>query len=176
MKRGTSRDEGYTYIVVLILLAVVSLASALAIEVAATSARRADEAELLAIGKEFERAFASYYRQNGGGARYPRTLEELTRDPRAPGVKRHLRRVYVDPLTGKDWGLVPAPGGGIMGVFSTSPERPFMEDPGPRALMPAGLAASAPGFGNSYADWRFGYDPTAMVLLPATRPFTSPGR
>ncbi len=102
------------------------LASALTFEIAHTSARRTAETELLAIGKEFERAFASYCRQGAaGGPRFPGSLDDLTRDPRVLGIRRHLRRVYVDPLTRGAWGTVSAPGGGIMAVYSTSEDQPF---------------------------------------------------
>ncbi|MBW8829980.1 MAG: type II secretion system protein [Burkholderiales bacterium] len=152
--------RGYTYIVVLVMLAVISMAAALTLELAETNARRAAETELFAVGKEFERAFASYYRQSPvGSRRFPDRLEDLTRDPRAPGMRRHLRRVYVDPLTGSAWGAVPAPGGGIMAVYSTAPGAPYREGANVRA---APLAASTPDATatHSYADWRFGYDPS----------------
>lgn len=172
MKHRSARaQDGFTYVVVLVLLAVVALASALTFEVAHTSARRAAEAELLAIGKEFERAFASYYQQGaaGGGPRFPSSLDELTRDPRVPGIRRHLRRVYVDPLTGGAWGTVPAPGGGIMAVYSTSEDQPFREDIGPLLALPLASIASDAGKTNRYADWRFGYDPMAAVGRPVTQ-------
>ena len=152
--------HGYTYIAVLLLLAVMSMAAALTLELADTSARRAGEAELVSLGKEFERAFASYYRQSPGGARrFPDRLEDLTLDPRLPGVRRHLRRVYVDPLTGQPWGLVPAPGGGIMAVYSKAEGTPFRESLGVLAMAPAASAPDA-GAPRTYAEWRFGYDPT----------------
>jgi type II secretory pathway pseudopilin PulG len=162
------RDGGYTYVAVMVLLAVLSLASALTLEVAQTSARRSGEAELIAIGKEFERAFASYHRQSPMGARrYPEKLEDLVRDPRLPGVKRHLRKVYVDPMTGAPWGTVAAPGGGIMAVYSTAPGQPYREDLA-LAMTPAPvLAASAPDAAGtqptSYAEWRFGFDPQGQA-------------
>lgn len=160
-------QRGYTYLVVLILLGIIALGSALTLEVADTSARREAEAELLAIGKEFERAFASYYRQNAGGpSRYPARLEDLTRDPRVPGIRRHLRRLYVDPITGKPWGTVPAPGGGIMAVYSTATEQPLREDIGPLALAPLNAASGVPGRAGSYADWRFGYAPAPLGTTP----------
>jgi type II secretory pathway pseudopilin PulG len=158
------RDDGYTYVAVMVLLAVLSLASALTLEVAQTNARRSGEAELIAIGKEFERAFASYYRQSPMGARrHPEKLEDLVRDPRLPGVKRHLRKVYVDPMTGEPWGTIAAPGGGIMAVYSMAPGQPYREDL-VLAMTPApALAASAPDAADtrptSYAEWRFGFDP-----------------
>jgi hypothetical protein len=152
-------------------LAVVALASALTFEIAHTSARRAAETELLAIGKEFERAFASYYRQGAtGGPRFPGSLDDLTRDPRVPGIRRHLRRVYVDPLTGGAWGTVPAPGGGIMAVYSTSEDQPFHENIGPLVAPPLASIAPDAGKTNRYRDWRFGYDPTAARPVAQARP------
>ena len=154
--RRTSR--GYTYVAVLVLLAVLSMAGALTLQVADMNARRAGESELLSIGKEFERAFASYYRQSPAGARrFPDRLEDLTRDPRVPGLRRHLRHVYIDPLTGAQWGTIPAPGGGIMAVYSTAMDVPLREDPGLLAMPPPASAPDANG--RRYADWRFGYDP-----------------
>lgn len=167
-RHAVKLERGYTYIVVLVLLAVLSLAAALTLEVAETTGRRSAEAELISVGKEFERAFASYYRQSPPGTRrFPQRLEDLVRDPRLPGVKRHLRRVYVDPLTGQDWQTVPAPGGGIMAVYSSATGKPYREDIGPLLAVPvvAAAASAAPAAADSasqpasYADWRFGYDP-----------------
>lgn len=177
MKLQSARaQDGFTYVVILVLLAVVALASALTFEIAHTSARRTAETELLAIGKEFERAFSSYYQQGGaGGPRFPGSLDDLTRDPRVPGIRRHLRRVYVDPLTGGAWGVVPAPGGGIMAVYSTSQDQPFLENIGPLlARSPASIASNA-FTARSYSDWRFGYDPSATALRAVNgKPFVKP--
>jgi type II secretory pathway pseudopilin PulG len=179
MKRRTAPQRGYTYLVVLVMLAVLSLASALTLQVAETNGRRSAEAELIAVGKEFERAFASYYRQSPGGTRrFPERLEDLVRDPRLPGVKRHLRRVYVDPLTGGEWQTMPAPGGGIMAVYSSAADKPYREEIGPLLAEPPVMGASAvkvaasqPG---SYADWRFGYDPRADLALRGSFILPSP--
>lgn len=166
-------SRGFTYVGILVLLAVLSLGSALTLEVAQTNAQRSAEAELLAIGKEFERAFASYYRQSPANSRrYPERLEDLTRDPRSVGLRRHLRRVYVDPLTGGDWGLIPAPGGGIMAVYSKSTEKPYRDLTGSLAVPAASspLAEAEPPA--TYANWRFGYDPandfrnTGAIIRP----------
>lgn len=163
------REGGYTYIVVLVLLAVLSLASALTLEVAETNARRTGEAELVAVGKEFERAFASYYRQSPGGSRrYPDRLEDLVRDPRLPGIRRHLRKLYPDPMGGQDaWGMVPAPGGGIMAVYSKAAGQPYRENLILAVSPSLPAAASAPDTPASqamtYAEWRFGYDPSTEL-------------
>ncbi len=168
MSRWRVLRGGYTYVGVLVLLAVISLAAGLTLETADAGARRSAEADLLAIGKEFERAFASYYRQSPpGGLRFPQRLEDLTRDPRLAATRRHLRRVYMDPMSGGAWGTVEAPGGGIMAVYSTAPGQPYRSAV---ALALAPAAASAPA--SSYAEWRFGYDPAseATSRVPIIRP------
>lgn len=204
MKTRHRRARGFTYIGVLILLAVLATGAALTLEFAQTRAARDAEAELLGVGQEFERAFASYYRQTPTGQRpFPDKLEDLARDPRYPGTRRHLRRVYPDPLTGKAWALVPAPGGGIMGVYSTATDKPFRQDIGQRALppvtgasallvqgalmnaatplpMPPASGTTTVFVGDSYAEWRFGYDPRAdlqrrnNIILPTRAPLPAP--
>lgn len=176
--------RGFTYLGVLVMLAVLSMGAALTLEVAETNAQRSAEADLISIGKQYERAFASYYRQSPVNARrYPDKLEDLTRDPRLPGLRRHLRRVYVDPLTGGEWGVVPAPGGGIMAIYSTAQSIPFRESIGPLAMSPPASSASDAASGTAtasaaYAQWRFGYDPNndlnnrATIIRPT--PWTPP--
>lgn len=147
---GAAREAGFTYFTVLFLVALLGLGAASAGSVWHTERRREKEAELLAVGHEFRAAIARYVRATPSGRpAYPRRLEDLVRDPRVPGVARHLRRVYRDPVTGRaDWGLVPAPDGGIMGVHSLSAEQP-VKRAGFRAID-AGFAEAA-----SYADWVF---------------------
>ncbi|MFY9316308.1 MAG: type II secretion system protein, partial [Burkholderiales bacterium] len=73
--------------------------------------------------------------------------EDLLEDKRYLTVQRYLRRVYADPITGKaDWGLVPAPGGGIMGIHSTATSKPIR-------------SVSA----DSYRAWRFVYEAPQSV-------------
>jgi hypothetical protein len=44
-----------------------------------------------------------------------------------PNIKRHLRKIYLDPMTGKaDWGLVKIQGR-ITGIYSTSTLVPFKQ-------------------------------------------------
>jgi type II secretory pathway pseudopilin PulG len=156
--------QGYTYIVLMVLLAILAVAASLTIEVAETTARRSAEAELLAIGREFDAAFASYARQSPPGtSRYPRTLADLVRDPRTAGMRRHLRRIYPDPITGTtDWRTIASPDGGIMAVSSNADGRPLREVATPYAEA---NGASAPAF--TYGEWLFGAVPE---LGPNTRP------
>ncbi len=62
-----------------------------------------------------------------GQVRVPRSLQDLLKDPRYPNPRRHLRKRYADPITGKDeWGTVPSlDGTGIIGVYSLSNAKPI---------------------------------------------------
>lgn len=76
-------------------------------------------------------------------------------------LKRHLRKVYMDPMTGKsNWGLV-VQGDRILGVHSQSLDQP---------LKSANFDAADASFaaGNSYADWLFVYAPLDGQSAPAT--------
>jgi type II secretory pathway pseudopilin PulG len=124
--RGTAaapvKAGGFTYIGLLIFVAVLGAAATASLGAGTSLLRRGSEAELLAIGLEFRAALKSYAEATPfGQPDAPKELAELLRDPRHPGVRRHLRRLYVDPLTGKaEWGLVRDPGGRILGIHSLS--------------------------------------------------------
>lgn len=156
--RKTLGCAGFTYVGVMIFVAILGVVSAAALSAGSSLDRRAKEEELLFIGREFAQAFRSYFEATPAGQRnYPAKLEELLRDPRYPGVRRHLRRIYVDPMTGRaEWGLVPAPGG-IVGVHSLSERAPLK------------VAEFEPAFApltgrTSYIEWKFGFAPPGLVL------------
>jgi type II secretory pathway pseudopilin PulG len=147
---GRSRAcEGFTYVWLLVAIAIMAAGLAAIGEVAATAAKREKEAELLFVGDQFARAIAEYAANSRGAAQYPQSLDELLADKRYPNVRRYLRRVYADPLTGRaDWGLIRGPGGGIVGVHSQSLERPLKT-----ANFPAGYASFTGAA--TYTAWRF---------------------
>ena len=120
-------QHGFSYIGLLILLAIVGTLSAATLSAGSAMQRRSAEDELLFIGEQFQSALNSYANASPPGApRYPAQLSDLLRDPRHPGLRRHLRKLYVDPMTGSaDWGTVAAPEGGILGVYSRSEEQPI---------------------------------------------------
>ncbi|WP_353393397.1 hypothetical protein [Hydrogenophaga sp. 5NK40-0174] len=105
---------------------------------------------LLHVGGAYREALASYYVSTPGTTkRWPKSLDELLNDRRQVGVKRHIRRLYVDPITGAlDWTLLRAQDGGIWGVQSTSQERPIRS--GGYELERLRLDAAA-----AYAGWMF---------------------
>lgn len=119
---------GFSYISLLILLALMSITTAAAIHLGVVLQRRSAEFELLEIGREYRNAFLSYAVATPVGAsRYPRSLEDLLLDPRHTEKKRHLRKIYIDPINNDNlWGVMKSPdGAGIIGVHSLSTEQPI---------------------------------------------------
>lgn len=126
--RQRTRSGGFTYIGLLIMVAIISLVSTAALQVGAVQERRSAEEALLQIGAEYSQALASYaIASPPGQKRSPSTLQDLVRDRRFPTPRRHLRKIYADPITGKEeWGLVMAPdGSGIIGIYSLSDAQPI---------------------------------------------------
>jgi type II secretory pathway pseudopilin PulG len=164
------RSQGFTYLTVLFMIAILMGGLALVGEVWETSTKREKETELLFIGHQYRRAIGLYY-DSGTPKRYPATLEDLIKDSRKGSTQRYLRKLYPDPITGKDWALVQAPGGGILGVHSVSEEAP---------LKIAGFKLRDAGFEGKqkYSDWQFVYTPPAQAApaKPAAKPGAQPAQ
>ena len=154
-------EEGFTYLGILIAMALFGVALAATGEVWRTAAQREREQELLFVGNQYRQAFTNYYAGTPAGKpRFPRTLEDLVEDSRFPAMRRHLRRVYADPMTGKpDWVLLDAPGGGIAGVQSRSEAKP---------LKTGNFAPPDAKFDGAehYSDWKFAFVPRDVPLPP----------
>jgi type II secretory pathway pseudopilin PulG len=123
--KSQTRAAGFTYIGLLLAIAAMGIALSAASEIWHVAQKRDREAQLLFAGNEYRRALERFYFSTPGGTeRYPRQLEDLLKDPRYPAVRRHLRRLYPDPVTGStEWGLVKA-GDLIVGVYSPSEQEP----------------------------------------------------
>lgn len=123
-----ARSGGFTYIGLVVLLAILGLVAAAGMKTGSLMQRAAAEEELLEIGAAFSEALRSYAAATPKGQpQQPPNLEALLKDPRFPGVRRHLRRIFVDPVTGKaEWGVM-ANGdkAGVTGVYSLSAARPL---------------------------------------------------
>lgn len=168
VQRTRSAQGGFAYLWVLLLVAFMGLGLTVAVEVDATVARRSQEQELLSAGHQFRNAIARYYEsQSAGGQReYPATLDDLLRDNRAPGIRRHLRKVFVDPMTGKaEWGLMRV-GGRIVGVYSLSGAPPIKQD----HFEAQDMVFRGKG---KYSDWVFTYPPDLLLRDAAGQAATS---
>lgn len=117
------RSAGFTYIGLLLVVAVMGIALTAVTEVWQTAQKRDKEEELLFVGDQIRHAIGAYV---AIAATYPRSLEDLLKDPGFPGVRRYLRKIYRDPMTGRaEWGLVKSAGDTIIGVYSLSDGEPF---------------------------------------------------
>ena len=157
------QQHGYTYLTLLFAVAFMGAGLATASSLWHTAQMREKERELLYVGDQYRKAIQAYYLQ---GKQYPRELTQLLRDQRVPGVRRYLRKLYRDPITSKsEWGLVKAPDGGIIGVYSLSEETPFKQ---------AEFSKDYAGFTGKTkdSDWKFAYLATGTT---AASPQGTPG-
>ena len=123
---GRQDEQGFTYIGVLVLVALMGIALSAAGQMWHTLQQREKEQEQLFIGHQFRLALDRYAKLTPGQAkRYPLALEDLLQDPRRTEIQRYLRKIYLDPMTGNaEWGLITGPDGGIYGVHSLSDDEP----------------------------------------------------
>jgi type II secretory pathway pseudopilin PulG len=144
-------ERGFTYLGLLVLVALIGLALATAGEVASTAAQREREAQLLWVGHEYRAAIGRYWSRK---RTYPLALEDLLGPATDDPVQVHyIRQLYPDPMTNAvDWALLPAPNGGILGVASSSSRAPLKT--GNFDLADQGFADA-----KTYADWQFTFQP-----------------
>jgi len=162
-------QRGISLLVVLVMMVVVGLAAGVAGSTWQTIVQRARETELLWRGDQYRKAIQSYYGQGSGQVRqYPAKLEDLLKDPRSLATKRHLRRLYPDPMTGGDWALIKDAGGRVIGVHSTSTKKPFQQDGFPEEYENFAGA-------NSYAAWEFVWKPVSTQQRAKTGATPAPG-
>jgi type II secretory pathway pseudopilin PulG len=164
------RQLGFTYLTVMFIIAILLGGLAIVGETWETSARREKEAELLFIGNQYRRAIGLFYAATPGPVkRYPREIQDLIKDPRQPSTQRHLRKLYPDPMTGKEWVVIKGADGGIQGVHSPSEDAP---------LKVAGFRVRDASFegAQKYSEWKFIHTPPPAATPPGAKPgATTPG-
>lgn len=149
---SNARERGFTYLGLLVIVAVLGVVLAGAGQVWHVAMKRDKEQELLFVGSQFREAIKRYYENSPAlSRRYPSTLEELLSDPRYPSTQRYLRKIYADPVSGNvSWGVVKGPSGEILGVYSLSEDEPIKK---------SNFSSSDKGFEGrmKYTDWKFMY-------------------
>jgi type II secretory pathway pseudopilin PulG len=149
-----SPPRGFGYVLLLVLIAVLGIAAAGSVALGTSITRRHAEEALLVAGEDWRAALVSY---RAAGRAGPEQLTDLLRDPRSPGLRRHLRRIPADPLTGQaEWGQVRDAANRIVAVYSLAPGRPIKRE---------GFGVTQAGFdhADSYAQWLFG---VALATAP----------
>ena len=168
MPTGKSAQSGFTYLFVLMLIALIGMGLAAAGTLWHAGAQREREADLLFIGDQYRRAIRGYYELDPAQPRLPQSVDDLLEDHRRPNIVRHLRRAYRDPLAGGEFALIRDPvSRGIVGVYSLAPGRPFKI---------AGFSSKDEAFNGAkgYAGWRFVFIPSpgaAAAPVAAKRPY-----
>ena len=153
-------NSGFTYIGLLILIAIMGVMLATIGTFWHTTQQRFREKQLLFIGNQFSQAITAYHQNTPGTAKqYPKKLEDLLADKRYPITARYLRKIFADPITGStEWGLIKGADGGIAGVYSLSDMEPIKKD---------NFGKGNATFANKkhYSDWRFVINANGNLLL-----------
>jgi len=152
---------GFTYIGLLIVIAISGIALGGIGIVWHQDIQREREKELLFVGEEYRKAIGSYYENTPSQVKqFPQKLHDLLLDNRLPNIKRHIRKLYKDPIAfGHEWGLE-LQQGKIVGVYSQSELEPIKK---------VGFMLQYATFGEAkkYSEWKFIYIPGSLpVVVP----------
>lgn len=184
------KNGGFTYVGLMAMLVIIGITTAVIGPAWKTMAKVEKERELIWMGHQFRLAIKRYYlyriskHPELAGQLvpqfFPTSIDDLLKDPASPGVLRHLRKKYIDPMTGKDdWVLVPvgskdqsggsqAGGGPFWGVHSASDAEPLKKD---------NFDLDDYKFKNKtkYSEWSFEYDPLFVPTGAAITVGGTPG-
>ena len=160
----TNTVLGFSYIGLMIFIAISGIALAGVGIVWSQDQQREREKELLFVGEQFRQAIGSYYENTPSNIKqYPNKLEDLLQDNRLPNLKRHLRKIYNDPMSNSsNWGLEMQQSQ-IIGIYSLSDLKPIKKKGFPN------LYEKFSDF-SKYSDWKFIYIPgtISVVSSPST--------
>ncbi|MFC5512278.1 type II secretion system protein [Massilia jejuensis] len=164
--RRLRTEAGFTYVGLVVFVAILGMVGAATLKVDGLMRRAAAERELLETGAAFSAALSSYAAATPRGfPTLPPTLQDLLKDPRFPGTRRHLRKIFVDPITGTtEWGvLYQGDKVGVLAVYSLSQARP---------LKVANFDKRFQGFENKehLSEWKFAAAGPGVPVVPALQP------
>lgn len=166
ISRRKTHVRGFTYLSLIIVVAIIGMVAASAIKLGSVLQRSRAEQQLLDIGAAFSDALKSYADATPQGLPpQPPSLKELLKDPRFPGTRRHLRKIFVDPMTGKaEWGIVyTGEKAGVMAVYSLSEARPVKIGNFP--LRYSGFEGKS-----RISDWKFSVEKQAEISPSVSLP------
>jgi type II secretory pathway pseudopilin PulG len=144
-----ARERGLVMLTLLIAMMLLSIALMGALDVWSLQRKRETEQQLLFVGNQYRLAILRYYR---AGRALPASVDDLLNDTRVPEPLHHLRRAYVDPVTGQsDWVYI-YEAGRIAGLHSSSTDAPIKRSQFPRQF-------EAFEGQQSYVGWQFAYLP-----------------
>ncbi len=143
-------QEGFTFVWVLMAVAVFSLSLSVVGPRWADAAKRDRERELLKIGVMYAKAIAAYRAASPGSVKtFPPKLESLLSDERMVSTRRYLRQLYPDPVDpARPWGVILGSDGTVRGVYSLAETAPLNGE-----AIDLDSVALAPA--QRYSDWKF---------------------
>ena len=156
MKSSLNR-KGFTYLMAMMMVMVMGIMLSAVGQSWKTVMQREREEELIFRGRQYKDAITRWYTPRPGTGQHVATplreLKDLQQDPRTLTTVRYLRRLYTDPMTGKDWNVISDPNKGITGIASTSEAKPLKTGGFPDDLLE--LSGK-----ERYSDWLFVYVPS----------------
>lgn len=164
-RNNPNRERGFTYAMVLVAIVLIGIFAGVANILASRIVQADREEELMYRGMSYRNAIQRYY---AVAKRYPRSLDELLKDPRF-AHRPYLRELYSDPMARSQdeagenggWLLLRAADGGIAGVASKSRQEPMK-----KANFPPGFEKFEDA--KSYTEWGFIYEPRSSVAKQST--------
>ncbi|KAF0217290.1 MAG: hypothetical protein FD174_3398 [Geobacteraceae bacterium] len=122
-------SKGFTYLAALMIVVIMGIMLGVIGQSWQRTMKREREEELLFRGNQIRDAIVRWNTKRPG--QHPptplRDLKDLLKDPRSMANVRYLRRLYKDPVTGKDFEVIRDPVKGVIGVRSTSEDKPLRE-------------------------------------------------
>jgi len=147
-------SDGFTYLMALVIVVIMGIMLGGIGQSWQRVMKREREEELLFRGNQIRDAIARWNKPRPGQhvATPLRDMQHLLSDPRSLSNVRYLRRLYTDPVTGKEWVPITDPVKGIIGVASSSEEEPLKQANFPDELNDFEGKTK-------YSDWQFVYRP-----------------
>ena len=149
--------KGFTYLLAMVMVMIMGIMLGAVGQSWKTIIQREREEELIFRGHQYKDAITRWYTPRPGTGQHMKNtplqdLKDLVQDPRSLTTVRHLRRLYTDPMTGKEWRVITDPNKGISGVASTSQAKPLKTGGFPDDLLDLSDK-------QHYSDWLFQYLP-----------------
>jgi type II secretory pathway pseudopilin PulG len=153
-QRLTRSESGFTYIAALFMVVIMGILMGAVGQSVKVIMQREREKELIFRGLQYRDAIERWSKKKKGVLK---DLKDLVEPTVSGNVNRSedrlLRKLYKDPMTGADWKTLPPtpdPVQGIIGVVSTSSEKPFKQSNFPEVIK------NFEGK-TKYSEWEFTY-------------------
>ncbi|MCU5772723.1 hypothetical protein N5923_12300 [Erwiniaceae bacterium BAC15a-03b] len=155
-----NRQAGFSYLLLLAWLSVLSLLLLRSYDHRQTQWRQEREEQLLFAGDQIRQAIRQYRENPAGNKCFPTAFRQLISDTRGNQVQHLLRQIYPDPFSQqREWGMIYDEQQRWIGVYSKGSGRPLKQQGFSEPYSRFKQAAS-------YADWQFKVEEDPAAPLP----------